>query len=171
MQCHWEAGATSAGTQPEGGQGEPAGHQGKPGGRGDPGSLTGHFWFHQKLHGVGGGGRGGRGGGRVSLWPPLSQALALKCAPPLPPRQPSEFLHRGARHRQAEGTQGQPVCPDLQWVGCCCLVCVGPHSIPGGSGIQQRGSTWSEYASPWPPTLPYFPNGGRYMYFGGISHT
>lgn len=127
MQCHWQAGATSDGTQPEEGQGELAGNQGKPGGRGgpeassqqglSPGSLC------QKLQ---------AGKGRVSLWPPLSQALALKCV--LHPSHPACLLSSFTEKQDTDKLKGHRA-------RLCALTAV--------SGELPPGLCWSTFNTRW----------------------
>lgn len=99
-----------------------------------------------------------------AFWPRLSQGLALKWnghpPPPLTRCLPSGFLHRGAIHRQDCRRQGQPVCSHLQWVGSYFLVCVGPHSIPGGSEIQ-LGTLLGVKRITTASTSPIVTNGGQ----------
>lgn len=165
MQCHWEAGATSDGTQPEEGQGELAGNQGKPGGRGGPeaSSLTGSLTRLPLSEAP--------SGKRPSQ--PLATALPSPgfemCAPPLPPRLPSEFLHREARHGQAEGTQGPPLCPDCSERGVAAWFVL--VHIQYQVGLEfSRGALLGVNMSHPGLHLSHQHNGGRYVFWWHKSH-
>lgn len=82
----------------------------------------------------------------------------------LPHPPASRVPTQRARHSRSSGAGAACALTRSGWGYC--LACVGPHSVPGGSGIH---SAWREQDRP-DPHLSHQHNGSRCVFWGRKSH-